>query len=262
VRPGAAPGRAAAPGPARQGKNGPMVTAHRPDPDALAFVRAHTRLAALPFVPEVSLHLADDAIALWEHTERAAGTRLAPPFWAFAWAGGQALARYLLDHPDLVAGRTVLDLAAGGGVVSVAAAKAGAARVTAAEIDPAALAALALNASANGVTVTAVLGDILDAEPPDADLITAGDVCYNRDMTARVLAFLSRAAARATDVLVGDPGRAYVPRDRLDALATYRVPTTYALESAEVKVTTVWQLPPGAGADGSASSSRSPARRG
>jgi predicted nicotinamide N-methyase len=205
------------------------------------FVLANTRLAPAPFVPEVRLHQADDAIALWERTEEVTGTRLAPPFWAFAWAGGQALARYLLDHPDLVAGRRVLDLAAGGGVVAVAAAKAGAATVVAAEIDPAALTALRLNAAANGVTVTGVLGDVLDG-PAEADVVTAGDVFYNREMTARMLGFLARAAAGGALVLVGDPGRAYVPRDRLTEVAVYQVPTTAALENADVKPTTVFAL--------------------
>jgi predicted nicotinamide N-methyase len=205
------------------------------------FVRAQTRLAPPSFVPEVTLYQADDAIALWERTEALAGTRLAPPFWAFAWAGGQALARYLLDHPDLVAGRRVLDLAAGGGVVAVAAAKAGAARVVATEVDPAALIALRLNAAANEVTITGVLGDVLDG-PADADVVTAGDVFYSREMAARMLAFLERAAAGGALVLVGDPGRAYVPRERLSRVAVYPVPTTHALENASEKLTTVWRL--------------------
>jgi predicted nicotinamide N-methyase len=209
------------------------------------FVRAHTRPAPASFVPEVTLRLADDAIALWESTEEAAGGQLPPPFWAFAWAGGQALARYLLDHPDLVAGRRVLDLAAGGGIVSIAVAKAGAAVVTAVEIDPTALTALAINAAANAVAIDTALGDLLDdVPPPDIEVITAGDVFYSRQMADRVLAFLARAADRGALVLVGDPGRAYLPRERLTALATYDVPTTFALENAEVKQATVWRLPP------------------
>jgi predicted nicotinamide N-methyase len=207
------------------------------------FVRAHTRPAAASYVPEITLWLADDAIALWERTEEEAGGQLAPPFWAFAWAGGQALARYLLDHPELVAGRRVLDLAAGGGIVSIAAAKAGAAAVTAVEVDPTALAALAMNAAANAVEVDCVLGDVLDGAAPDAEVITAGDVFYSREMAGRMLAYLERAADRGALVLVGDPGRAYLPRERLAALATYAVPTTYALEDAEVKQATVWRLP-------------------
>jgi len=192
-------------------------------------------------VPEIVLHQADDAIGLWERTELAAGgAQLPPPFWAFAWAGGQAVARYLLDHPDVVRGRRVLDLAAGGGVTAIAAALAGASAVTATEIDPAAVEALALNAALNHVTVDAVCRDVLDEPVPDVDVVTAGDVFYNRDMAARVLAFVQRAAATGVAVLVGDPGRAYVPRADLVELARYDIPVTLDLESAEIKATRVW----------------------
>jgi predicted nicotinamide N-methyase len=206
-------------------------------------VRSHTRLAAVPFVPEVRLHQADDAITLWEHTEEETGTRQAPPFWAFAWAGGQALARYVLDHPGLVAGRTVFDLASGSGLVAIAAVKAGAAAVTANEIDPLAVDAVALNAAANGVTVATTLGDVLAGDAGGADVVLAGDVFYSRPMTERVLPFLERAAARGATVLVGDPGRAYLPRDRFAAVASYEVPVPRALEDAEVKTTAVYRLP-------------------
>jgi len=192
-------------------------------------------------VPEIVLHQADDAIGLWERTELAAGgAQLPPPFWAFAWAGGQAVARYLLDHPDVVRGRRVLDLAAGGGVTAIAAALAGASAVTATEIDPAAVEALALNAALNHVAVDAVCRDVLDEPVPDVDVVTAGDVFYNRDMAARVLAFVQRAAATGVAVLVGDPGRAYVPRADLVELARYDIPVTLDLESAEIKATRVW----------------------
>jgi len=192
-------------------------------------------------VPEIVLHQADDAIGLWERTELAAGgSQLPPPFWAFAWAGGQAVARYLLDHPDVVRGRRVLDLAAGGGVTAIAAALAGASAVTATEIDPAAVEALALNAALNHVAVDAVCRDVLDEPVPDVDVVTAGDVFYNRDMAARVLAFVQRAAATGVAVLVGDPGRAYVPRADLVELARYDIPVTLDLESAEIKATRVW----------------------
>jgi len=192
-------------------------------------------------VPEIVLHQADDAIGLWERTELAAGgAQLSPPFWAFAWAGGQAVARYLLDHPDVVRGRRVLDLAAGGGVTAIAAALAGASAVTATEIDPAAVEALALNAALNHVAVDAVCRDVLDEPVPDVDVVTAGDVFYNRDMAARVLAFVQRAAATGVAVLVGDPGRAYVPRADLVELARYDIPVTLDLESAEIKATRVW----------------------
>lgn len=198
-------------------------------------------MRAASAVPEIVLHQADDAIGLWERTELAAGgAQLPPPFWAFAWAGGQAVARYLLDHPDVVRGRRVLDLAAGGGVTAIAAALAGASAVTATEIDPAAVEALALNAALNHVTVDAVCRDVLDEPVPDVDVVTAGDVFYNRDMAARVLAFVQRAAATGVAVLVGDPGRAYVPRADLVELARYDIPVTLDLESAEIKATRVW----------------------
>jgi predicted nicotinamide N-methyase len=208
------------------------------------FVQAHTTLAAVPFVPEVRLHLANDAIELWEQTEEAAGDQLPPPFWAFAWAGGQALARYVLDHPYLVAARTVFDLASGSGLVAIAAARAGASRVTANEIDPLAIAAVEANAAANGVAVTALMGDELNGDAEGADIIFAGDVFYSRAMTARVLPFLERAAVRGATVLVGDPGRAYLPRERFESVAVYEIPVTRALESTDTKVTTVWRPDP------------------
>lgn len=204
------------------------------------FVREHTTIRPAAAVPEIVLHQADDAISLWEQTERAAGGHLPPPFWAFAWAGGQAVARHILDNPGLVRGRRVLDLAAGGGVVAIAAAIAGAAEVTATEIDPAALEALALNAAANGVTVATHLGDILD-DDPTADVVTAGDVFYNRELSTRMQAFLRRAADRGALVLAGDPGRAYAPNG-FTAVARYDIPTTQDLESTENKLSTVWQV--------------------
>ncbi|MGC9670447.1 class I SAM-dependent methyltransferase [Planosporangium sp. 12N6] len=209
-----------------------------------AFVRAHTRLAPAPYVPEVLLHLADDAITLWELTEAELRRgEQPPPFWAFAWAGGQALARYILDHPDLVGGRTVFDLAAGSGLVAIAAVKAGAAVVTANEIDPLAVAAVAANAQANGVEVTTVLGDVLSGDAGGAEVVLAGDVFYSRSMANRVLPFLRRAAARGAHVLVGDPGRAYLPRDRFTAVTVHDVPVIRSLENSDVKTTTVWQVP-------------------
>jgi predicted nicotinamide N-methyase len=207
------------------------------------FVRAHTRLLPAPFVPEVRLHLADEAIPLWERTEQELGDQQPPPFWAFAWAGGQALARYILNHPDTVRGRTVFDLAAGSGLVAIAAARAGAAAVTANEIDGYAVAAIAINAAANDATVTTILGDVLDGPTQAADVVLAGDVFYSRPMAERVLPFLRRARTGGARVLVGDPGRAYLPHDTFQAVATYPVPVPYDLESTEVKPTTVWTLP-------------------
>lgn len=214
--------------------------------DAPAFIRANTRALPVPHAPEIVLHVADEATALWERTEEELGAiGLPPPFWAFAWAGGQALARYLLDTPETVRGAHVLDFASGSGLVAIAAAMAGAARVEAAEIDPFALAAIALNAQANGVAVAPRAGDLVGADE-GWDVVLAGDVCYERDMAARVVAWLARLEARGALVLIGDPGRSYLPKDRLHPLATYEVPVTRALEDAEVKRASVWALRAGA----------------
>src|SRR2546423_5232797 len=189
-----------------------MDTVAGMDPEA--FVRAHTAVAASPFLPQIRLHLAGDAFALWEQTERDLGGGVsAPPFWAFPWAGGQALARYLSEQPETVRGRTVLDLAAGSGLVAIAAAMTGAATVTATEIDPHAAAAIALNAAANDVKVDVRLGDVLD-EDAGTEVVLAGDVFYSREMAGRVLAFLDRTRSAGAEVLVGDPGRANLPRTR------------------------------------------------
>lgn len=217
--------------------------------DLGTFVRGHTRLTAVPFLPELKIYLAEEAIPLWEKTEAAAGgAGLAPPFWAFPWAGGQGLARYVLDHPELVAGRRVLDLASGSGLVAVAAARSGAARVIANEIDGYADAAIALNAEANEVTVDRLLGDLLDhpfaaiGDDGPAEVVLAGDVFYSREMTRRVLALLRRAQAGGATVLAGDPGRAYLPREHFDLVAEYDVPVIRDLEDADTKRTTVWRL--------------------
>ncbi|MEV6631152.1 50S ribosomal protein L11 methyltransferase [Actinoplanes sp. NPDC051470] len=204
------------------------------------FVRSHTRPRPVPFIPEVTLHQADEVIALWESTEAGGTGEQPPPFWAFAWAGGQALARFVLDHPALVAGRTVLDLATGSGLVAVAAARAGAARVTANDIDPLSLAAAAANATANDVDLSLFEGDLLDSDQHH-DVILAGDVCYSRAMTARVLPFLRRAAGRGSLVLLGDPGRAYLPAG-LTERAAYDVPVAESLESVPIRHTKVWEV--------------------
>jgi predicted nicotinamide N-methyase len=210
-----------------------------------AFVRAHTRLTPVPSVPEISLHLAEEPFGLWEQTEHEQhGQNLPPPFWAFAWAGGQALARYLLDHADLVAGRNVLDVASGSGLVAIAAAKAGATVVSATEIDRFAAAAIAINARANGSKVAVSLADVLDGNGDDADVVVAGDVCYEKTMARRILEFVDRAGAGGRDVLIGDPGRAYLPRTRLEPVAAYDVLVSRVLEDADVKRATVWRLRP------------------
>jgi predicted nicotinamide N-methyase len=212
---------------------------------ALGLIRAVTRLAPVPLVPEIRLYQASEPISLWEHTELATGqTGLDPPFWGFAWPGGQALARYLLDHPEVASGRQVVDIGSGSGLAGIAAARAGAATVTAYDTDPLAADAIAINAAANGETVTAVCADVLDeAGLPAAGtgLVLAGDAFYQRQLAGRVTRFLLRAHARGAAVLVGDPGRAYLPRDRLVPLAAYDVPGLAALEDADRKRTTIWR---------------------
>jgi predicted nicotinamide N-methyase len=212
--------------------------------DRTAFIRDNTRLRPVPLIPDISILVADEAVPLWHKTEEEIGQDgLPPPFWAFAWAGGQALGRYVLDHPDAVRGKTVLDLASGSGLVGIAAMKAGAASVAVADIDPFARIAAGLNAQHNGVTLTPVAHDLL-AEPGDErwDVILAGDIFYERDTAQRAFDFLSRHAARGTAVLIGDPGRSYLPKDKLAAMATYGVPVTRELEDAEIKHTSVWSL--------------------
>ncbi|MGN9775753.1 class I SAM-dependent methyltransferase [Micromonospora sp. H33] len=183
-------------------------------------------LVPTPFVPEVRLHLAEDPIVWWARMEARAGHSLPPPYWASVWAGGQALARHLLDHPELAAGRRVLDLAAGSGVVAIAAALTGAAAVVANDVDPYAVAAVTVNARVNRVAVQATGRDLLDTAPAPVDLLVAGDVLYDRAMAARVLPFLHRAAAAGAEVLVGDPGRGHRPPDGLVVAADYLVPIT------------------------------------
>jgi predicted nicotinamide N-methyase len=202
-----------------------------------------TELRRVPLVPEIWLHQAGEPVSVWQHVEQATGhTGLDPPFWAFAWAGGQALARYLLDHPETAAGRQVIDLASGSGLVAIAAARAGAAAVTAYDVDPLATAAITMNAAANYVAVRAICADILDRidMPDGVDLMLVADAFYERGLACRVMRFLGRARASGVAVLVGDLGRAYLPRDRLSPLAAYDVPGLGALEDRDVKRTTVW----------------------
>jgi predicted nicotinamide N-methyase len=209
-------------------------------------IRASTRLSPVPLAPEIRLYQASEPMGVWQHTEQATGqTGLDPPFWAFAWAGGQALARYLLDRPEAVSGRTVIDVASGSGLVAIAAVMAGAAAVTAYDIDPLAAAAIAVNAAANGVAVPAVCADVLSEDRlpgPGTDLVLVADAFYERDLATQVLRFLERSCARGAAVLVGDFGRTYLPRTRLTPLASYDVSGLAALEDRDVKRTTVWTL--------------------
>jgi predicted nicotinamide N-methyase len=214
--------------------------------DPVAFIRANTRLQPVPHAREIVLYLADEAVPLWQRTEEELGAiGLPPPFWAFAWAGGQALARYLLDSPETVANKRVLDLASGSGLVAIAAAKAGAAPVVASEIDTFAEAAIMLNAAANGVYVDVLARDVLDDAVsciPRHDVVLVGDLFYERDTAGRAFAFLQRCAAAGSRVLIGDPGRTYLPRDRLVQIVEYQVPVTRDLEDSEIKRTAVWTL--------------------
>jgi predicted nicotinamide N-methyase len=215
--------------------------------DQRGFVLSNTRLQSPPHTPEISLHLADEVTPIWKMTEEQLGEiGLPPPFWAFAWAGGQALARYLIDHPAEVVRKSVLDFAAGSGIVGIAAMKAGAARVLCADIDGFSAAAVELNGKANGVVLGFTDTDLLDAPPPSVDLIAAGDIFYEKPLAGRVLAWLAQARSSGTRVLIGDPGRSYFPRTGLIKLAEYQVPTTCELEDIEVKKTAVWALPQGA----------------
>jgi len=211
--------------------------------DPRAFILANTRLTPTPHAPEISLWVADEVTPLWRLTEEELGEMgLPPPFWAFAWAGGQGLARWLLDHPEEAGGRSALDFAAGSGLVGIAAAKTGAREVLAADIDPFCGAAVALNAEANGVSLAFTADNLLEAPPPPVELIVAGDVFYEQPMADRVLAWLQQARTAGTRVLVGDPGRTYVPKSGLTLLAEYEVPTTRELEDLAVKRTRVWAL--------------------
>lgn len=210
--------------------------------DPRTFILENTDLMRPPHVPEIVLHLATEAHDLWLKTEEdLEKIGLPPPFWAFAWAGGQGLARYILDHPETVAGKRVLDFASGSGLVAIAARLARAADVLAADIDPWTQTAVALNAAENGVEIR-FTGENQVGRPVDADVILAGDVFYDRDFADVLIPWFSRLAGEGKSVLVGDPGRSYCPKDRLEKLAVYEVPVTRALEDSEVKRTTVWRF--------------------
>lgn len=206
------------------------------------FIRAQTRALPVPHAPEITLLVADDSTGLWSRTEEELGEiGLPPPFWAFAWAGGQALARHVLDHPAIVAGARVLDFASGSGLVGIAAAKAGAAAVECADIDAFAVEAIALNAALNGVEVRVRERDLIGTDE-GWDVVLAGDICYERDLAERVVLWLRGLAERGALVLIGDPGRAYLPKN-LVPLATYAVPVTRDLEDSQIKRSTVWRYP-------------------
>jgi predicted nicotinamide N-methyase len=207
------------------------------------FIRANTRLEMPPLVPEVRLHLASEVVPIWEATEEElAASGLPPPFWAFAWAGGQALARYLLDHPDVVRGKRVLDFAAGSGLQGIAAGLAGAASVEAVEIDAFACAACRLNAEANGVALTVREEDIVGSANPGWDVVLAGDICYERPAAERITAWLRGLVTQDCLVLMGDPGRTYLPREGLERLIAYGVKTSRELEDSDLRNAVVWKV--------------------
>ncbi len=207
------------------------------------FIRQNTTVMTPPLVPEVKLHLAHEAVPLWQKTEEELGEMgLPPPFWAFAWAGGQALSRYVLDHAETVKNLTVLDLATGSGLVAIAASQVGAAKTTAADIDEFATTAALMNAELNQVSLDVQLDDLLPHGPPLVDVILVGDLFYEKTLATRCLAWLRQAQEQGAKIFIGDPGRSYLPRDQLEKLAEYNVPVTRDLEDAEIKRTAVWQL--------------------
>jgi len=211
--------------------------------DRRALVLSRTRVQRPPVVPELQLHLADDMDSAWAGLQAELDDgELPPPFWAFAWLGGQAVARHVLDAPSLVRGRSVLDLATGSGLCALAAARAGAAAVTAVDVDPFAVEATRLNAELNGLSVEVRCEDLLDAAPPHVDVVLAGDVFYDAAMSQRVLPWLLDASRAGAEVVVGDPGRHYLPRALLTELSAHDVPTTRDLEGVEVKRVVVYAL--------------------
>jgi predicted nicotinamide N-methyase len=210
--------------------------------EAKAFIRANTRVASVPGLP-IRIYTADELTPIWEATEKdLAEANVAPPFWAFPWAGGQALSHYVLDNPDLVRGKLVLDLASGSGLVAVAAALAGAAQVVANDIDPMCEAAVALNAELNAVSIDYLAGNLLDGDPPDYDVILAADVFYEQTPARLFRAMLERCHANGSTILAGDPGRTYFPRDAFKQVAEYDVTTTTEIENNPMKSARVWTL--------------------
>lgn len=208
------------------------------------FVTENTAPSSPPLLPELRLHLAGEVTPLWQATEASMEREgLPPPYWAFAWPGGQAVARWVLDHAEAVRGRDVLDFASGSGLAAVACRLAGAGRVLANEIDPFAIEAIGLNAALNGTAAIEVAAEDLIGRPlPGIDVILAGDVCYERPMAERATAWFREMAGRGCTVILGDPGRAYLPKEGLEALARYRVPTSLDLEDRDLRETTVWRM--------------------
>ena len=210
--------------------------------DPAGFIRGNTAPDRPPLIPEITLFLATELVPLWQATEAdLSALGLPPPYWAFAWAGGQAVARYVLDHPEIVAGKRVLDFASGSGLVAIAAAQAGAAQVTASDIDPYAVAAIALNAAANDVAVSATDRDMI-GERGAWDVVLAGDICYERPLAGRVETWLRGLSEDGVTVFLGDPGRTYLPKHGLEWVIRYAVKTTRELEDSDVRNAVVWRF--------------------
>ena len=207
------------------------------------FIRQNTSVMSPPLVPEIKLHLAHEAVSLWQKTEEELGEMgLAPPFWAFAWAGGQALARYVLDNTGRVENLRVVDLATGSGLVAIAAVRAGSGSIVATDIDEFATTAAEMNAGLNQVSLEIKLEDVLHKLPPSADVILVGDLFYEKTLAARCMAWLRQAQEQGAQIFIGDPGRSYLPKEQLEKLTEYNVPVTRDLEDTEIKKTSVWQL--------------------
>jgi predicted nicotinamide N-methyase len=214
--------------------------------DPAGFIRRNTALHEPPLVPEVKLHLATEIVPIWQMTEEELEkSGLPPPFWAFAWAGGQALSRYILDNPDIVLGKSALDFGAGSGLIGIAAAKTGAKSVLSADIDNFAVEAIRINAASNGVTVEATAEDLVGVENRGWEVILVGDMCYERPLAERIEAWLRRLAGEGVTVLIGDPGRTYLPKTGLEKIVSYAVMTTRELEDTDVRNTSVWRVLPG-----------------
>ncbi len=217
----------------------------QPSRNPAAFIRGNTALHEPPLIPEIRLHLASEIVPIWQMTEEELEkSGLPPPFWAFAWAGGQALSRYILDNPAVVSGKSVLDFGSGSGLIGIAAAKSGGNPVLCADIDSFAVEAIKLNAAANGVGIGATAEDLVGVENRGWEVILVGDMCYERPLAERIEAWLRRLAAEGVEVLIGDPGRTYLPKSGLEKLVSYAVKTTRELEDTDVRNTSVWRLLP------------------
>ncbi len=214
-----------------------------PAKDPAAFIRANTLLQEPPLVPEVKLYLASEIVPIWQMTEEELErSGLPPPFWAFAWAGGQALARYILDHPEVVRGKRVLDFGSGSSLIAIAAMKAGATSVVAADIDPFAVASIRLNAEVNSVSVVVANTNLVGVANGGWDIILIGDMCYERPLAESIEIWVHSLVAEGAEALIGDPGRAYLPKTGLEKIISYAVKTTRELEDTDVRNTSVWKI--------------------